>query len=71
MSISAHDAESVGTSRLCLLDLKTMEAWYFDRELPEGVEEWSNYWNGEYGFVIEAKHEESGMNYVYLYQYRP
>ncbi len=71
LSISAHDAESVGTSRLCLLDLKTMEAWYFDRELPEGVEEWSNYWNGEYGFVIEAKHEESGMNYVYLYQYRP
>lgn len=71
LSISSHDGESFGTSRLCLLDLKTMDAWYFDRELPEGVEEWTNYWNGEYGFVIEAKDEESGMNYVYLYQYRP
>lgn len=71
LSISAHEAESFGTSRLCLLDLKTMDAWYFDRKLPEGVEEWSNYWNGEYGFVIEARNEESGMNYIYLYQYRP
>lgn len=71
LSITFHDAGSFNTSRLCLLDLKTMNAWYFDRELPDGVEEWSNFWNGKYEYVIEAQNTKNGMNYLYLYQYIP
>lgn len=71
LSISIHNTGSFNTSRLCLLDLKTMNAWYFDRELPDDVEEWSSYWNDEYEYVIEAQNTKSGMNYLYLYQYVP
>ena len=63
--------DSFDTARLCLMDLKTMEAWYFDRNLPEGVEENSHYWNGEYGYVIEARDTENETNYIYIYQYTP
>lgn len=59
------------TERLCLLDLDTMEAWYFDRELPDGVKEKEGYWNSEYVYVKEAQNTETGTNYLYLYQYTP
>lgn len=71
LSISTLDKDSFHTNRLCLMDLKTMEAWYFDRNLPEGVEEVEHYWNGEYGYVIKAENTEKGTNYIYMYQYTP
>lgn len=71
LSISTLGEDSFDTARLCLMDLKTMEAWYFDRSLPEGVEEQSHYWNGEYGYVIDAQNTETGTNYIYIYQYTP
>lgn len=71
LSILTHREDSFETVRLCLLDLKTMEAWYFDRNLPENVEEKTHYWNGEYGYVMEAENLKTGTNYIYLYQYTP
>lgn len=73
LSISSlvEKKDSFNTARLCLMDLKTMKAWYFDRNLPEDVEEVSHYWNGEYGYVIEAEDTENGTNYIYMYQYTP
>lgn len=71
LSIVMAEDHSFDATRLCLMDLKTMEAWYFDRDLPRGVEEGSRYWNGEYGFVIDAQNTETGTNYIYLYQYAP
>lgn len=71
LSVLTHREDSFETVRLCLLDLKTMEAWYFDRNLPESVEENTHYWNGEYGYVMEAEDLENGINYIYLYQYTP
>ncbi len=71
LSVSTRSTDSFDMSRLCLMDLKTMDAWYFERELPEGVEEYTNYWSGEYGYVIEARNTETGKNYIYLYQYAP
>lgn len=71
LSIVTPEDNSFDATRLCLMDLKTMEAWYFDRNLPREVEEGSRYWNGEYGFVIDAQNTETGTNYIYLYQYTP
>ena len=71
LSISTIGENSFDTVRLCFIDLKTMKAWYFHRNLPEGVEEQSHCWNGEYRFVIEAQNTETGMNYIYMYQYAP
>lgn len=71
LSISTIDENSFDTVRLCFIDLKTMKAWYFHRNLPEGVEEQSHCWNGEYRYVIEAQNTETGMNYIYMYQYAP
>lgn len=71
LSISTLDKDSFNTNRLCLVDLKTMEAWYFDRNPPKGVEEVEHYWSGEYGYVIEAENTENGTNYIYMYQYTP
>ena len=71
LSISTPSENSFDTVRLCLMDLKTMEAWYFDRDLPKGVEEQSQFWNGEYVFAIDAQNTEMGTNYIYMYQYTP
>lgn len=71
LSISVREEGSFNTAKLCLLNLKTMKAWYFERNLPSETEEWMNYWNSEYEYVIEAQNEETKTNYIYLYQYTP
>lgn len=73
LSISVGDGnpETGNTSRLCFLDLATKKAWYFDRDLPEGISEQRTSWYGPYGYMIQAKNDRTGLYYLYLYDYAP
>lgn len=71
ISIDDEDPDRFLTERLCFLDMVTKEAWYFDRDLPQNVEETSHSWYSPYGYMITARNEETDTHYLYLYQYSP
>ena len=71
ISIGDKDPDSSNTERICFLDMATMDAWYFDRELPEGVSEHGHTWFSPYGYLIMARNETTGTNHLYLYEYSP
>ena len=71
ISIGDKDPDSSNTERICFLDMATMDAWYFDRELPEGVSEHGHTWFSPYGYLIMARNETTGTNLLYLYEYSP
>lgn len=60
-----------GTSRLAFFIPGTDKAWYFDRELPDGIMEESSSWYGDYGYCIQAASEDGKQHYLYLYEYTP
>ena len=62
-------SEDGGTRRLGFIALKTQDAAYFERELPDGVREISASWYAPYGYLVQAIDEAKGRYYLYLYQY--
>lgn len=61
--------EDGNTKRLGFIILKTREAVYFDRELPDGINEESASWYAPYGYMIQATDEARERWYLYLYCY--
>ena len=57
--------------RLGFIDLTKGEAWYFDRELAENIQERSGHWFSRYGICLEAVNESTDERYLYLYEYIP
>lgn len=57
--------------RLGFIDLTKEEAWYFDRELAENIQERSGHWFSRYGICLEAVNESTDERYLYLYEYIP
>lgn len=69
--LSIADDTEAGTSRLAFFIPGTKHAWYFDRELADGVQEVSACWYSERAYIIQAESEKEGMYYLYLYKYTP
>ena len=57
--------------RLGFIDPAKGEAWYFDREPAETIQETSGHWFSRYGYCIQAADESTGTSYLYLYEYTP
>ncbi len=64
VTISAEDGR---TQRLGFIVLETGEAAYFERELPDGIQEVSASWYAPGGYMIQAVDEARERYYLYLY----
>lgn len=60
-----------GAERLAFFIPGTDTGWYFDRAVPDSVNEESGGWYSEYGYCIRAVSPERDQYYLYLYEYTP